>query len=325
MKLINDELASSLQDGAFQDWNTTSQKLIDACKSALRIYAPSQDRQSSCRISLKIAMPLVVPLTMLVLVASTAPAFPKQESSIVCPESIAPAFDLANDPLRLDLLTRQATACVRARRPARAVALLTEIIRQKPTDPFAYLNRGSAQATAGEMGLAISDFTTAINLKADLVEAWYDRGTTFTHLRRYQNAVADFTETIRLKPDFALAYCNRGLASFQLGDYDRALVDYSVAIEYSDKLNYCYLNRGTLYLVLGEYQKAIDDLTQALGDKPSDAIALSRRGQAHEALGQVTQALDDFRAAIEANPNLESAKEGFSRITAQQHRSETSK
>ena len=325
MKLINDELASSLQDGAFQDWNATSQKLTDACKSALRIYAPSQDRQYSCRISLEIAMRLVVPLTMLVLVASTAPAFPQQESSIVCPESIAPAFDLANDPLRLDLLTRQATACVRARRPARAVALLTEIIRQKPTDPFAYLNRGSAQATAGEMGLAISDFTTAINLKPDLVEAWYDRGTTFTHLRRYQNAVADFTEAVRLKPDFALAYCNRGLASFQLGDYDHALVDYSVAIEYSDKLNYCYLNRGTLYLVLGEYQKAIDDLTQALGDKPSDAIALSRRGQAHEALGQVTQALDDFRAAIEANPNLESAKEGFSRITAQQHRSETSK
>ena len=71
--------------------------------------------------------------------------------------------------------------------------------------------------------------------------------------------------------------------------------------------------------------KAIDDLTQALGDKPSDAIALSRRGQAHEPLGQVTQALDDFRAAIEANSNLESAKEGFSRLTAQQHRSETSK
>ena len=209
MKLINDELASSLQDGAFQDWNATSQKLIDACKSALRIYAPSQDRQYSCRISLEIAMRLVVPLTMLILVGSTAPAFPQQESSIVCPESIAPAFDLANDPLRLDLLTRQATACVRARRPARAVALLTEIIRQKPTDPFAYLNRGSAQATAGELGLAISDFTTAINLKADLVEALYDRGTTFTHLRRYQNAVADFTEAVRLKPDFALAYCNR--------------------------------------------------------------------------------------------------------------------
>ena len=201
-------------------------------------------------------MRLVVHVTLLALVASAAPAFPQQESSIVCPESFAPAFDLANDPLRLDLLTRQATACVRVRRPARAVALLTEIIRQKPIDPFAYLNRGSAQATAGEMGLAISDFTTAINLKADLVEAWYDRGTTFTHLRRYQNAVADFTEAIRLKPDFALAYCNRGLANVQLGHYDDALGDYAAAIVRDPSLTYCHANRGNLFLILRRVRKS---------------------------------------------------------------------
>ena len=87
------------------------------------------------------------------------------------------------------------------------------------------------RVTAGETALAISDFTTAIHLKPDLIEAWYNRGTTLTHLRRYENAIADFTEAIRLKPNFALAYCNRGLANFQLGQYGHALVDYSVAIE----------------------------------------------------------------------------------------------
>ena len=237
-------------------------------------------------------------------------------------ESSVPVDDLVNDRQRLELLTRQATACIRKRRPARAVALLTEIIRQMPTNAAAYLNRGSAQATAGEVALAISDYTAAINLQPDLFEAWYDRGTTFMHVRRYENATADLTEAIRLKPDFALAYCNRGLAKFQLGDYDQALADYSTGIEHDDAVNYCYLNRGTLYLTLGEYQKAIDDLTRAIGDKPSDAIVLSRRGQAHEALGQSSRALDDFRAALEANPRLQSAEEGFARITAQQTRSD---
>ena len=125
--------------------------------------------------------------------------------------------------------------------------------------------------------------------------------------------------------DLALAYCNRGLANFQLGQYDHALVDYSVAIEQDDVPEYCYLNRGTLYLALGEYQKAIDDLTRAIGDKPTDLIALSRRGQAHEALGQSGQALDDFRAALEADPALESAKEGFARITTQRLQSKGGK
>ena len=68
---------------------------------------------------------------------------------------------------------------------------------------------------------------------------------------------------------------------------------------------------------MGDYRKAIDDLTEALAAKPKDAIALSRRGQAHEALGDLRQALDDFRDALDIDSELESAEEGFARITAQ--------
>jgi len=171
------------------------------------------------------------------------------------------------------------------------------------------------------VGLALRDYTTAITLKPDMIEAWYDRGTTLTHLRRYERAIADFSEAIRLKPDFALAYCNRGFASVQLGRYD-GLADYSVAIEDDAALSYCYFNRGNLYLTLGEFRMAVDDLTRALAARPKDATALSRRGQANEALGQPGQALDDFRAALEINPGLESAKEGFARITEQQQHSD---
>ena len=50
-------------------------------------------------------------------------------------------------------------------------------------------------------------------------------------------------------------------------------------------------------------------------------MALTRRGQAYEALGEKSKALDDFRAALDAQPNLESAKEGFARLMAEQQRS----
>ena len=152
-----------------------------------------------------IDMRLLVWLAIFLTFAVGGRSSAEEVSNIVCPESTAPAVNLANDPRRLELFTKQATACVQARRSTRAVALLTEIIRQMPNYAVAYLNRGSAQATAGEMALAISDYTTAINLEPDLVEAWYDRGTTLMHLRSYENSIADFTEAIRLKPDFALA------------------------------------------------------------------------------------------------------------------------
>ena len=247
------------------------------------------------------------------------------ETAATCPNSPLAAEASSLEKEQLDeLLSQQATACVKGGKPALAVALLTEVIRHAPTDAAAYLNRGSAQAAAGEVTLALGDYTTALHLNPNLVEAWYDRGTTYLHLRRYESAIADFTEALSLKPDFALAYCNRGLANLQLGRYDDALADYSVAIDKDAAISRCYFNRGNLYLILGEYQKAIDDFTEVLASE-KDAIALSRRGQAYEALNQRSQALDDYNAALSLNHNLESAEEGQARIMARNQESEQKK
>jgi Tetratricopeptide repeat len=110
---------------------------------------------------------------------------------VSCPSSPVTSEGSSTDKDQLELLVRQATACVREKKPMRAVALLTEVIRRAPTNAGAYLNRGSAEASAGEVTLAIGDYTTALHLQHDLVEAWYNRGTTYTHLRRYENAIAD--------------------------------------------------------------------------------------------------------------------------------------
>jgi tetratricopeptide (TPR) repeat protein len=265
--------------------------------------------------AIKRALYLTLPVALAAVIGLGAA---QAETEVSCPSSPLSSEGSSTDKEQLDLLIKEATACVREKKPTRAVALLTEVIRRSPTNATAYLNRGSAEASAGEVALALSDYNTALHLQPDLVEAWYNRGTTFTHLRRYDNAIADFTEAIRLKPDFALAYCNRGLANFQLGRFDDALADYTVAIDRDATLTYCYFNRGNLYLTLGEYQKAIDDLTRTLATNTRDAVALSRRGQAYEALGQLDKALDNFREALEIAPRLESAEEGFARITQQQ-------
>src|SRR5262249_43506699 len=127
----------------------------------------------------------------------------------------------------------------------------------------------------------------------NLVEAWYNRGTTFTHLRRFESAIACFTEAIRLKPDSHI----RGLANVELGRYDEALVDYVLAIDHDLKLAYCYFNRGSLYLTLAEYQKAINDLIEELEGRWDDPVASTRRAQAYQAFDRKSEALDDFRAA----------------------------
>lgn len=255
-----------------------------------------------------------------VLIICGPPASHSEAGAPVCGETTSlPLGTLGSNKQQRVLTFQQAAACVREGKARRAITLLSALIKADPKDAAAYLNRGSAQATLGEIALAMSDYNTAISLDPSAVEAWYDRGTALLRVRSYERAIADLTEAIRLKPDFALAYCNRGFANFQLGRYDEALAGYTKALKLDPKrLTYCYFSRGTLYLTTGEYQNAVDDFTKALEQKPSDAIALSRRGQAFEGLRQVSRALEDFRAALELDPKLESAREGVGRLGAEE-------
>jgi tetratricopeptide (TPR) repeat protein len=107
------------------------------------------------------------------------------ETEPKCADNSLPIETLGSDEVERQALYAQAKACVDGGKPQLAVALLTQIIKSDPTDATAYLNRGSALARTGEVALALSDFGVAIGLKPDLVEAWYDRGTMFTHMRRF--------------------------------------------------------------------------------------------------------------------------------------------
>jgi hypothetical protein len=75
----------------------------------------------------------------------------ESQTEVSCPSSPLPSESSATDKDQLALLSNQATACVREKKPALAVALLSEVIRRAPTEAAAYLNRGGAQAFTGEL------------------------------------------------------------------------------------------------------------------------------------------------------------------------------
>ena len=113
--------------------------------------------------------------------ATALMAYEAHSEEITCAETKLP---LGSNEELLAMLPKRAAVCVREGKPAQAVVLMTRLIESRPGDAAAYLNRGSAHAALGEVALALSDYTTAIHLKPDLVEAWYNRGTTYVRLRR---------------------------------------------------------------------------------------------------------------------------------------------
>ena len=69
----------------------------------------------------------------------------------------------------------------------------------------------------------------------------------------YQGAIADYTRAIEINPQNVDAYYNRGLAKDDSGDYEGAIADYTKAIEINPELAIAYANRGNSKNKLGDY------------------------------------------------------------------------
>lgn len=85
-------------------------------------------------------------------------------------------------------------------------------------------------------------------------------------------AIEDYSTAITLKPDYVDAYVLRGIAYQRHGDFENAIADYNTAITLNANYAETYYNRGEAWLHLQEWQKAKADLTTAK-DKGVDIVA----------------------------------------------------
>ncbi len=125
----------------------------------------------------------------------------------------------------------------------------------------------------------------------------YNRGIAFRKAGDSDRAIAEYTKAIELKPDYINAYKNRGNVYSDKGDYDRAIADYTKAIELKSDFTNAYYNRGTAYYRNNSYSRAIADLTRAIELKPDYANAYKNRGEVYRATGDRARAQADLYKA----------------------------
>lgn len=172
-----------------------------------------------------------------------------------------------------------------------------------------HLKKGRIYRRKGEYEEAIKEYTKAIELKPDYVEAYFGLGCAYDDMEEYEKAIEKYTKAIELKPYDEIAFYNRGCAYADMGEYEKAIKDYTRTIELRPDYESAFVNRGCVYADMGEYEKAIEDYTRAIELRSDDEEAYNNRADAYYQMKEYKKALEDCTIAIDLNPDFSVAYE----------------
>lgn len=141
-----------------------------------------------------------------------------------------------------------------------AMNLYNFLVAERPTDPFALLNRAVTRASMIEFMASLQGDYQSVNLNSDPAtrlksteKVTYD----------YSEVVADLRSVIRLMPELPHAHFNLGNIFAKQNELTLALESYTKAIELFPYFADAYFNRAVVQILLGETQKGCLDLSKA--------------------------------------------------------------
>jgi tetratricopeptide (TPR) repeat protein len=111
---------------------------------------------------------------------------------------------------------------------------------------------------------AISEFSQAIEINTDYVDAIINRGRAFSQLGRFNDALMDFNHALKLEKNDAELYNKRGEVYLQNTMYDQAIKDFTTALILNPMCSNAYLNRGQAYSEKEMHEEAMADFDQAV-------------------------------------------------------------
>lgn len=167
-----------------------------------------------------------------------------------------------------------------------------------------YVTRGNSYFEIGEYVQAIADYTEAVNLQPEYIDARYRRGFAHAQLLAFDEAIDDFSDVIRLDGQNPLGYFARGVAynARPEPDYDLAIEDLTTAIRLKPDVADFYHARGLVHSSRQDFNQAINDFTSAIELNPDFVDAFYARGAASASLQDFPPAIEDFTEAIGLNP-----------------------
>jgi tetratricopeptide (TPR) repeat protein len=131
-------------------------------------------------------------------------------------------------------------------------------ISRYPDEPDFYYMKGVIYNYRAKYERALGNFDRAIELKSspNLYKFYLGRGVSHLNLMEYDLAISDFSSTIEMNDTVAGAYHGRAMVNYELHDYSAAVSDFLKTLDFSKGNSALYFNLGMSYYRLDEKSNA---------------------------------------------------------------------
>lgn len=201
-------------------------------------------------------------------------------------------------PSHLGALVDLGSALAAAGQNNEAMNAYNDAVREFPNLPLVYNNRGFFQQSIGKLDGAILDFTKALELDPQFLEAISNRGFVQMNQGNYEAAENDFTQSLTINAAQPSVLSLRAGSKLSRGDIEAAIADYRDVLKWDTKNAYGHAELGFALFFAGKTQEALTELDQASELDPSLRFVLPWRYLVMVALNQKPQADAKFVADL---------------------------
>ncbi len=285
------ELVDDCLQSGFQPFSGSAELRVAACSRALQSHKLTEAQVAVARINRGVARMAIGDKGMSDI--DFQEALKHYDSAIDAKEPAALAF------------YRRGAALNAIGETDRALADYNEAIRRDPEEPLAYFDRGVLLATRKRSYVrAIADFTRALEIAPNSIEALVHRGDAYGQMGDFARALADLDRAVGLAPEFQRVYFFRGLTQSRRGKSDFALADYNAALKIHPQYVDALVNRAAIHATRGKADLALGDLNTAIAIEKNNSVAFYNRGYVYFSKKEYELAVSDYSAAISFDPKM---------------------
>jgi tetratricopeptide (TPR) repeat protein len=189
-------------------------------------------------------------------------------------------------------------------------ALWTYTLGQNPAAWMAHVDLGHDLDQAGRYREAIEHYNLALQLRPNLSEAYYNRGTAWMQLHQWPQAEADLERTLQLQPASPDAETNLGNVFARSGRLAEAVPHYEAALRLQPDATDARTNLAEAHYELGngfaqnrQFVLAVAEYQQAVAVRPDFFGARANLGNALFVVRRLPEAIVQYERALELRPD----------------------